>query len=112
MVFPTYSTEAEETFYILYNNIFSHFDYPKTIITDQGPAFANELSDHFIKLTGVDHRFALPNQHTTVGAVERSNQIIEDMLRKYIDQTSHADWDKFLPMLLLNIQRNINLGGK
>ncbi len=105
--FPACTTGAEETFFILNNNIFSHFDYPKTILTDKGPAFDNELADYFIKLTGIDHRFALPNQHTTVGSVERSNMAIEDMLRKFIDQTSQHDWDKYLPMLTYAINKSV-----
>jgi predicted aspartyl protease len=105
--FPATTTEAEETFFILNNNIFCHFDYPKTILTDRGSAFENELSDYFIKLTGIDHRFALPNQHTTVGSVERSNLIIEEMIRKYVDQTTHADWDNYLPMLTYAINKSV-----
>jgi hypothetical protein len=105
--YPACTNEAEETFNILNNNIFCHFDYPKTILTDRGSAFDSELSDYFIKLTGIDHRFALPNQHTTVGAAERSNLIIEDMVRKYIDQTTHSNWDKYLPLLTYAINKSV-----
>lgn len=103
--FPAESTSAEETYLILTKNIFCNFDFPKSILTDRGSAFDNELSQWISSLTGIDHRYAIPNQHTTVGAVERSNRILEDMLRKYINSIDQNNWDQYLHLLAYAINK-------
>lgn len=92
--------KAELTYSQLMIHVFSNFDIPKQILTDQGASFNQSLSEAFSRLTGVIHNYAIADPfHETMGAVERSNRTCEDMLRKYVDQISHADWDQYVHLL-------------
>jgi hypothetical protein len=100
---PTTGVTAKETFQKLYQFVFSPFWIPKLLLTDQHGAFNSELSEMICELLGVDQDFALPqmdypdNRHSqTMGAVERSNRTIEEMLRKYVDQVNQDDWATYV----------------
>jgi hypothetical protein len=100
---PTRGVTAKETFIKLYQYVFSPFWIPKMLLTDQHGAFNAELSEMICELLGVDQDFALPqldyadNRHSqTMGAVERSNRTIEEMLRKYVDQVNQEDWTTYV----------------
>jgi tRNA(Leu) C34 or U34 (ribose-2'-O)-methylase TrmL len=87
----------------LYQYVFSPFWIPKLLLTDQHGAFNSELSEMICEFLGVDQDFALPqldysdNRHSqTMGAVERSNRTIEEMLRKYVDQVNQDDWSTYV----------------
>ncbi|HYN44606.1 MAG TPA: RNase H-like domain-containing protein, partial [Candidatus Limnocylindrales bacterium] len=92
--------KAELTYSQLMLHVFSNFDLPKQILTDQGSSFNQSLAEAFSRLTGINHNYAIADPfHETMGAVERSNRTCEDMLRKYVNQISHADWDLYVHLL-------------
>ena len=90
------STSAEDTFQAKLDHIFTPFEFPKMLVSDQGSAFTSKLADEFAKNIRYEVKFALPDQHNTVGSAEISNTIIENILKKYIDQLNQNNWDDFL----------------
>ncbi|KAL0170804.1 hypothetical protein M9458_035400, partial [Cirrhinus mrigala] len=69
--------------------LFSRFSIPKEILTDQGTNFTLRLMGQLNKQLGI----------TMDGLVERFNQTLKNMLRKFVADTGR-DWDKWLPFVL------------
>ena len=95
---PTKSTDAKEVAMALIEHIIGPFEVPKTILTDQGSAFTSTISKELTKFVNIVPTYAEPGQHDTMGSVERSNQILEEILKNYINKESQDDWDIYLPL--------------
>ena len=105
---PVKSTSAEETFQALLDNVCTCFDFPTTILTDRGSAFTSKIAEEFNKITNTTPTFALTNQHNTVGAAEKSNQLMEDIVRKFVDKYKQDDWDLFVRLAAYAINKTIS----
>lgn len=69
---------------------------PKRIISDRGTQFTSHFWDRFHEALGSHLSFSTAYHPQTDGQTERTNQILEDMLRACaIDFTT--DWEKCLP---------------
>lgn len=79
--------------------IFAQTGFPKVICTDQGPNFTADLTDQFLSVLGVSPRFATPGHPESMGAVERWNKTLKEMLNKNIQEHGRK-WDLHLPYLL------------
>ncbi|GFW40479.1 retrovirus-related Pol polyprotein from transposon 17.6 [Trichonephila clavipes] len=73
--------------------------FPKMICSDQGTNFTSKLSEKFLSVMGVSPRFSTPGHPESMGAVERWNRTLKDMLSKNV-QEHGSDWDLHLPFLL------------
>jgi hypothetical protein len=104
---PTKTTNAEETFQALLT-VCTSFDFPSIILTDQGAAFTSKLAEEITKMTNITPTFSQTGQHDTTGSVERSNLIMEDIIRKYIDKTKQDDWDVYLGLAAYAINKSIS----
>jgi len=97
---PAKSTTAKETYDLLLTFVISSFGIPRTVLTDCGTAFNNDLSKLFSTLTGIEHNYAIPNpRHESMGAVERANRSCEDMLRKFVNKFDQKDWSEYVCLL-------------
>ncbi|GFQ93221.1 hypothetical protein TNCT_124941 [Trichonephila clavata] len=72
---------------------------PKTICTNQGTNFTAQLTQAFQDVLGVSPRFSTPGHPESMGAVERWNRTLKDMLNKNIQEHGN-EWDVHLPYLL------------
>ncbi|GFS80788.1 retrovirus-related Pol polyprotein from transposon opus [Trichonephila clavipes] len=68
------------------------------ICSDQGTNFTSKLSEMFLSVMGFHHVFLLQGI-LSMGAVERWNRTLKDMLSKNV-QEHGSDWDLHLPLLL------------
>lgn len=93
---PTKTTNAKEVSEALFTHIIGPFEVPTTILTDQGAAFTSTLLSEVTKFSNITPKFALTEQHDTVGSVERSNQVMEEIIRKYVNKDNQQDWDEYL----------------
>ncbi|GFU10251.1 retrovirus-related Pol polyprotein from transposon 412 [Trichonephila clavipes] len=93
-VIPTKNITAKTTCEVLMK-IFCQTGFPKTICTDQGANFTAKLT----QVLGVSPRFSSPGHPEAMGAVERWNRTLKDMLNKNI-QVHENEWDVHLPYLL------------
>ncbi|GFX35426.1 retrovirus-related Pol polyprotein from transposon opus [Trichonephila clavipes] len=66
--------------------IFTQTGFPKTICTDQGTNFTAELTEAFKDVLGIAPRFATPGHPESMGAVERWNRTLKEMLNKNIQE--------------------------
>lgn len=71
----------------------------REILTDQGTNFMSLLLKQVYQLLGIRAIKTTPYHPQTDGLVERFNQTLKSMLRKFVSK-SGADWDKWLPYLL------------
>lgn len=79
--------------------LFSRVGIPKEILTDQGTNFNSKFLKQVYTLLGIQGIKTTPYHPQTDGMVERFNQTLKSMLRKFVSD-SGADWDQWLPYLL------------
>eukprot|EP00063_Salmo_salar_P026974 XP_014001809.1 PREDICTED: uncharacterized protein LOC106572279 [Salmo salar] len=72
---------------------------PDEILTDQGTNFTSRLMVQLHRQLGIKGLRTTPYHPQTDGLVERFNQTLKNMLRKFVADTG-KDWDKWLPFLL------------
>ncbi|KAK7939317.1 hypothetical protein WMY93_002643 [Mugilogobius chulae] len=78
---------------------FARVGIPDEIITDQGTNFTSRLMQLFNQQLGITAIKTTPYHPQTDGLVERLNQTLKRMLRKFVADTG-KDWDRWLPFLL------------
>lgn len=78
---------------------FSQVGIPREVLTDQGPNFMSHTLQQVYKLLGIKRVRTTPYHPQTDGLVERFNQTLKSMLKKFVSETG-KDWDKWLPFLL------------
>ncbi|XP_050877724.1 uncharacterized protein LOC127081515 [Lathyrus oleraceus] len=79
---PTNDAKVVVTF--LNNNIFSRFEVPRALISDEGTHFLNKLVENLLKNYNVKHKIATPYHPQTSGQVEVSNKQIRQILEKIL----------------------------
>ena len=79
--------------------VISRVGIPREILSDQGSNFMSQLLTELYNLLHVKRIRTSPYHPQTDGVVERFNQTLKSMLRKFA--TDHnKDWDRLLPYLL------------
>ncbi|XP_039525008.1 uncharacterized protein LOC120477466 [Pimephales promelas] len=79
--------------------LFSQVGIPREVLTDQGPNFMSHTLHQVYQLLGIKRVRTTPYHPQTDGLVERFNQTLKAMLKKFVSETGR-DWDKWLPFLL------------
>lgn len=79
--------------------LFSRVGILHEILTDQGNNFTSLLLKQVYQLLGIRAVKITPYHLQTDGLVERFNQTLKSMLRKFVSK-SVSDWDQWLPYLL------------
>jgi transposase InsO family protein len=77
--------------------ILSLHGVPKTIVSDRGTQFVNNLWRHLHESLGIKLMHSTAYHPQTSGQTERVNQILEDMLRSCALNYSDT-WDEWLPL--------------
>ena len=67
----------------------------KTILTDQGTEYKNDILKAVCKLLNINHLTSTAYHHETLGTVERSHRTFNEYVRNYIS-IDKTDWDKYL----------------
>ena len=79
--------------------LFSRVGIPQEVLTDQGTAFLSKKLKQVYSLLGIKGIRTTPYHPQTDGLVERYNQTLKGMLRKYV-AANGKDWDRWLPYLM------------
>lgn len=87
--------------------VISVFGVPKIIQSDNGTEFVNQLVRQLVKLQGINHRTTSAYNPRANGAVERTNGIIETMLKKEL-RGKITDWPAFVPFVQLAYNAKIS----
>ncbi|CEP13208.1 hypothetical protein [Parasitella parasitica] len=84
---------------------------PAQIIADNGTHFsAIEISEYMYNTFHITLNFGPPYRPQRQGKVERANQTMKSILKKYLVQY-HADWDLFLPAALFVMRTMVKIDG-
>ncbi|GFU37638.1 retrovirus-related Pol polyprotein from transposon opus [Trichonephila clavipes] len=85
---PVKEISAKTTCNVLLK-IFTQTGFPKMICSDQGTNFTSKLSEMFLSVMGgFHHVFFYPGHPESMGAVERWNRTLKDMLREIPHSTT------------------------
>ena len=79
--------------------MFARVGIPGKILTDQGSNFTSQLLTEMYRLLHIRPIRTTPYHPQTDGLVERFNQTLKSMLRKFATQKK-KDWDKLIPYVL------------
>ncbi len=79
--------------------LFYRVGIPMEILTNQGTNFTSRLMKQLHQQLGITAVRTSPYHPQTDGLVERFNQTLKSMLRKFVADTGR-DWDKWLPFVL------------
>ena len=104
-IHATQSISTKATIDLLHED-FSHFGYPHSIVTDNGPSFVSEEFKQFCKENGIIHLTGAPYHPATNAAAERLIQTFKQALRK-----SSLPPRKALLEFLLQFRRTPNSSG-
>ena len=93
---PCFKTcNARELAQLFLKNVFLMFGTPNEIISDRGVVFTSNFWKEFSKSLGVDLKFSSAYHPQTDGQTERTNQILEQYLRGYVD-FNQDNWNSLL----------------
>lgn len=96
--YPIKSKSSEEIAKNLLNYI-SKFGPPKTILTDQGKEFTNQIIEKLYNINGIEHRITSSYNPRCNGLTERFNQTLINSLRKHSEEHPER-WDEWIPFVL------------
>ena len=96
---PTYDTAtADEGWARLFlEHVVRLHGVPRKLITDRDARFTGTLTTELCRLMGMHQALSTSFHPQTDGQTERTNRILEEMLRHYVS-AEHDDWDAHLPM--------------
>jgi hypothetical protein len=103
-LYPTQSTEMEPTRNIFIQH-FGRYGVPEQILSDNGSQFRNGMVPTTIKLTGIQHEFALSYSKEENAMVERANkEVVRHIKNMMYEAKSDDEWSLYVPF----VQRIIN----
>lgn len=93
---PTVKTlTAEGCARLMVDNCFKYHGIPKRMVSDKDIRFVNKFWDTIHKLFGTSVLFSTTNHPETDGQTERTNRILNQLLRIYTQNDIYA-WDEWL----------------
>lgn len=98
--FPLRSQEASEIAKILYQEIFTRYGAPHTLISDRGQNFLSKLVSELCKLFQVTRHHTSAYHPQTNSKCEVMNRTIAEKFRAYCD-SKQEDWPQYLPAILM-----------
>lgn len=95
---PTFTTvTAIGTARLFASAVFARHGLPKDIVTDRGSVFTGKFMTELLRLLGTKHNRSTAFHPQSDGQTERVNRVLEDMLRHYVGDLRHSNWDECLP---------------
>lgn len=85
----------------------SIFGPPKSLLSDQGKEFLNEVVDNLANVTGVERRITSPYHPQTNGLTERFNQTLVGALRKFAENET-SQWASWIPFILMSYRTKVH----
>ena len=98
-----WSERASEVEWCLLREIVPRFGFPTSIGSDNGPAFVADLVQQISKTLNIKWKLHTAYRPQSSVMVERTNQILEETLSKWIVEID-CSWVDLLPMALLRLR--------
>lgn len=87
---PIPNKEAKTIAKAIFENLILIYGTPKTIRTDLGKEYKNEIIKELCKLLNVEHHFSTPYHHESLGSIERNHRLFNEYIRAYSNEDT---WD-------------------
>lgn len=94
IIVPIPNKKAHTVAKAIFDNVFLIFGPSKSILTDCGSEYKNEVLKEVLKLLNIEHSTSTPYHHETLGVVERSHRTMNEYLRSYLNENK-TDWDEW-----------------
>lgn len=96
IMLPTYDCTALTAAKTVVEEVCLIFNFPKIIVSDNGPAFVSDVFKQMSKLLDIKHTKTTPYHPQSNGAIERYHRTLGQYIRAYT-QKNQANWHKYLP---------------
>jgi len=90
-VATTEETSAEGLARLFRDNVWKLHELPKSVVSDQGPQFAAELTKELNRMLGIKTKLSTAFHPQTDGQMERMNQELEQYLWFFVEHRQR-DW--------------------
>lgn len=91
---PIPTKDAVTTARTLVEQLILRYGIFKTLKSDRGTEFTNELLKNICLLLNIDQKFSSPYHHETIGALERNHRVLNEFM---LTSTNNNEWDTWLP---------------
>jgi len=96
-VATTEGTSAEGLVRLFWDNVWKLHGLPESVISDQGPQFAAELTKELNWMLGIETKLSMAFHPQMDGQTERMNQELEQYLRLFVEHRQ-KDWPEWLAL--------------
>lgn len=100
---PLVTQEAKEVAEILYNEIFTRYGAPNTIVSDRGRNFMSNLIKALCEMFEVKRHHTSSYHPQTNSICERRNSVLVQVMRSYIDK-NQMNWPSLLPSIMMTFR--------
>lgn len=83
------------------------FNIPKTIISDNGPAFIADTFKQMAKLLNINHVKTTPYHPQSNGSIERYHRTLGQCVRAYTEENRDG-WHKYIPFFLFSYNNTVH----
>jgi hypothetical protein len=102
LVPTTKKCSSEELSRLFLTHIFQYHGMPKVLISDRDPRFVSRFWRLFCQRLGCELRFSTAYHPQTDGQTERTNRVVEEVLRHFVNE-DHTNWEDALPLVAFAI---------
>jgi hypothetical protein len=103
ILIPTTKTcTSEDACRLFMQHVYPFNGIPKVLISDRDTRFTANFWKAFCKRLQMDHRYSTAFHPQTDGQTERTNTVIEEVLRHFLDG-KHKTWEDLLPLVAFAI---------
>lgn len=103
---PMTSQDSSRLVDYLEHEVFPIFGVPAKILSDNGKQFISKQFKDLLERKGIEHHLTA-NYHPQVNPTERTNRVIGDILRTYVDN-DHRSWDNYVGTIQSAINSSVN----
>lgn len=103
----TYDSTAITAAKTIVEEICLTFNFPKIIVSDNGPAFISETFRQMAKLLEIKHVKTCPYHPQSNGSIERYHRTLGQYIRAYT-QKNPQSWHKFLPYFCFSYNTSVH----
>ena len=104
---PLVNQEASVVAKALYENVFTRYGSPRTLLSDRGQNFMSALVSELCKLFNVHKTFTSSYHAQTNSKAERINSYLWQSIRAYC--TDKEQWSDFLPAILMAYRATVSV---
>lgn len=89
---PMQTKEAKSIARSLNEHLILKYGIFKTLKSDRGSEFVNELMNEMCKLLNIEQKFSTAYHHETVGSVERNHRVLNEYFLTFVNNDNWSEW--------------------